>query len=213
MPFKPLRKDLTETSRRCDFCPKFLTSLKAYVLEDEETGRTLYAGPVCAKNNVGSYSLTGIPDLTKFTMPNGDGENSGGGIGFSGGGSVVDPRQKALEYLLLREEKLAHVMNTSYSVLEKYYIKTKKEELTENEVRHINNIEAKAPEKLKLLNLQKCYNYLFWLNVGIEKLATEKADYLRSVRNNLINNLEISQNQKIGVNNWLVNISGVPQLK
>jgi len=211
MSFKPLRKDLTETTRRCDFCAKFLTSLKAYVLEEEGAGGIAYADPTCAKKNIAAkYALAGIPDLTKFTLPNGEGE---GGSGGSGGSNSEDPNQKALEYLLLREEKLADAMHTSYSVLKKYYIKSKTESLTEAEVLHINNLEAKAPEKFRLTNLQRCYNYLFWINVGIEKLPAEKKEFLSGVRRTLVSNGEISQAQRVAVNKWLVNIPGVPQLK
>jgi len=214
MPFKPLRKDLTETTRRCDFCPKFLTSLKAYVLEEEGSGRIAYAGPTCAKNSIAAnYTLVGIPDLTKFTLPNGEGEGGSGGTGGSSGSNSEDPNRKALEYLLLREEKLADAMHTSYSVLKKYYIKSKTESLTEAEVRHVNNLEAKAPEKFRLVNLQRCYSYLFWINVGIEKLPAEKKEFLSDVRRTLVSNGEISQAQKVAVNKWLVNIPGVPQLK
>lgn len=214
MSFKPLRKDLTETTRRCDFCPKFLTSLKAYVLEEEETGRIAYAGPTCAKNNIGAnFTIVGIPDLTRFTLSNGEGEGGADGIGGTGGSNSSDPNQQALEYLILREEKLAYGMHTSYSILKNYYSKSKTESLTEAEVRHINNIEANAPEKFRLANLQKCYNYLFWINVGIEKLPAEKTEFLNSVRQSLLSNGEISQTRKVAVNKWLVNIPGVPQLK
>ncbi|MGZ3845690.1 MAG: hypothetical protein ACXVBJ_11610 [Flavisolibacter sp.] len=215
MSFKPLRKDLTETTRGCDFCSNFLTSLKAYILEEEGTGRIAYAGPTCARTNIGAnYTLVGIPDFTRFTLPNGKGEGGGGvGAGGSSGISAEDPYRQALEYLLLREEKLADEMQTSYSVLKNYYFKSKTELLTEGEVRHINNIEAKAPKKFRLANLQRCYNYLFWIDLGIERLPAEKTEFLSSVRRDLINDGEISQDQKIGVNKWLVNIPGVPQLK
>jgi hypothetical protein len=130
-PFKPLRKDLTETTRRCDFCQNFLTSLKAYVLEEEGSGRIAYAGPTCAKNSIAAnHTLVGIPDLTKFTLSNGERKGGSGGAGVSGGSNSEDPNRKALEYLLLREEKLADVMHTSYSVLNLYYIKSKTESLS-----------------------------------------------------------------------------------
>lgn len=214
MSYKPLRKDLTETTRRCDFCPKFLTSLKAYVLEDKGSGRIAYAGPTCAKKNIGAnYTLVGIPDFTKFTLPNGEGEGGAGGTGGSSGSNSADPNRQALEYLVLREEKLADEMHASYSALKNYYSKSKTESLTEAEVRHINSMEAKAPEKFRLANLQKCYNYLFWIDVGIERLPEAKTEFLRKIRRSLVSNGEISQAQKAAVNKWLVNITGVPQLK
>ncbi|MCK9395375.1 MAG: hypothetical protein M0Q44_07275 [Methylobacter sp.] len=216
MAYKPLRKDLTEITRKCDFCPKFLTSLKAYVLEDEESGKIAYAGPTCAKDNIGAnYTLTGIPDLTRFTLPNGKSGGSGGGSGasVSGNNASAAPNRLALEYLLLREEKLAGDMQTSYSVLKNYYDKSKTESLTDAELRHINNIETKAPESLRLANLQKCYNYLFWIDVGIKRLPAEKIKFLSDIRRALVKNGEINQAQKNGVNKWLKHIQGVPQIK
>lgn len=214
MSFKPLRKDLTETTRQCYFCPRFLTSLKAYVLEEELSGTIAYAGRKCAESNIGEkYTLAGIPDLTKFTLPNGEGKEATGNVGGSGNGNYTDPSQRALEYLLLREEKLPKDMQTSYSTLKNYYLKSKTGLLSEAEVRHINNIEANAPEKFRLTNLQKCYNYLFWIDVGIRKLPEEKTEFLKKIRNVLVTKGSISHEQKAGVSKWLERIEGVPQLK
>ncbi|MCI2260598.1 DUF3888 domain-containing protein [Xanthomonas indica] len=214
MLFKPLRRDLTESSRRCEFCPNLLTSLKAYVLEEEGTGRTVYAGPKCAAGNIASkYTLAGIPDLTKFTLSKNDGEGRVGGNGASGISKAIDPSRHALEYLLLREGKLAKDMNLSYPVLKEYYSKSLTESLTDAEILHVNRIEAKAPEKFKLANLQKCYNYLFWIDVAIERLPNDKADFLGAIRAALLKNGSISMGQKVAVNKWLAKIPGVPQLK
>jgi hypothetical protein len=212
MGYKALRKDLTETTRKCDFCESYLTSLKAFVLEDESTGSIAYAGPTCAKNKLGKgFTLSGIPDLTKFTLSDNIRDtNSGGG---KGGRKSLDPVRLAIEYLTLREEKLKDVMKTSYSVLKGYYNVSKSRSLTEAEVLHINNIEAKSPDSLKLASLQRCYNYLFWIDVGINKLPSDKIDFLRSVREDLVNSGRITEAQKKAVNRWLSNIDGVPQLK
>lgn len=104
-------------------------------------------------------------------------------------------------------------MHILYSALKGYYIKYKKEPLIDADICHIDNIEAKDPEKLRLSNLQKCYNYLFWIDVGIEKLPAGKAKFLSDVRRSLVNSGKITQAQKVAVNKWLVNIPGVPQLK
>jgi hypothetical protein len=66
---------------------------------------------------------------------------------------------------------------------------------------------------LKLASLQRCYNYLFWIDVGINKLPSDKIDFLRSVREDLVNSGRITEAQKKAVNRWLSNIDGVPQLK
>lgn len=104
MRYQVIRRDLTETTRKCDFCPQYLTSLKAYVLKNLETGKLSYAGPTCAKNNAGESSISGIPDLTKFTLSTNHRE--GGGSGRRGGASEVNTEKSAIEYLVLRESKL-----------------------------------------------------------------------------------------------------------
>jgi hypothetical protein len=213
MKYKPLRKDLTETTRKCDFCPKYLTSLKAYVLEEIDTGKIVYAGPTCTKNNVASnFSLAGIPDFTRYTLPNGESENASGGTGGYHGMSTDDPSRRVKEYLELREEKLAKEMQCSDSVLRIYYIKSKIEPLTDTEIIHVNSIEDKSPEKFKFINLYKCYNYLFWLDIAINKLSGDPK-FLISIRSTLVTNGKISDKQKNGVNKWLSKIEGIPSLK
>ena len=213
VPYKVIRRDLTETTRKCDFCPKDLTSLKAYVLEDCETGMLSYAGPTCAKNNAGEDALTGIPDLTKFTSATNEHKGGGGGVGNKNGTHADNPQKRAIEYLTLREEKLVDELNCSYKILKNYYEKHKTQGLSETDISHINNIATKAPENLSLSTLQKIYSYLFWIDVGIEKLPKDKTEFLRSIRQALVLKGKISDKQKSALNKWLENIQGVPQLK
>ncbi|MBU3823859.1 MAG: hypothetical protein H9917_03410 [Candidatus Oceanisphaera merdipullorum] len=211
MPYQVIRRDLTETTRKCDFCPQYLTSLKAYVLKDLETGKLSYAGPTCAKNNAGEGSTSGIPDLTKFTLSKNHRE--GGSPGGGGGASEVDPEKIAIEYLVLRECKLVEELNCSYSVLKKYYEKYSTQRLSESDIRHINNIAAKAPDNLSRAVLQRIYNYLFWIDVAVEKLPVGKTDFLVGVRKTIIAKGKISEKQASSINKCLENIDGVPQLK
>ncbi|WP_323881590.1 hypothetical protein [Aeromonas caviae] len=211
MRYQVIRRDLTETTRKCDFCPQYLTSLKAYVLEHLETGELSYAGPTCAKNNAGEGSLSGIPDLTKFTFPKKDRE--GGGYGGGGGVLADNPEKRAIEYLMLRESKLVGELKCSYSVLKKYYEKHNSQRLSEADIRHINNIAAKAPENLRPETLQKIYNYLFWIDVAIAKLPEEKTEFLAGVRSTIVSKGKVSEKQTASINKWLENIDGVPQLK
>ncbi len=215
MPYKAIRRDLTEITKKCYFCPKHLTSLKAYILENVDTGEVVFAGPTCAKNNVQDPGLfSNVPDLTKFTEATQNRENGQSeGTNHTGRNIIDDPERKAKEYLLLREYKLAEELNCSYEVLRNYYDKSKIEELSEDDIKHINNIEAKAPKELKLSNLQKVYNYLFWIDVAVNKLPGDKLDFLKGVRSQLMKNKKISEKQKIGVNEWLKRIDGVPQIK
>ncbi|MCH1926807.1 hypothetical protein L9G74_18175 [Shewanella sp. C32] len=212
MSYKVIRRDLTEVSRRCDFCPNYLRSLKAYVLEDSDSGELFYAGPTCAKHKAGDDALTGIPDFTKFTKEVGEREGGGAG-GGAGGSGTENSEKKAIEYIVLRESKLADELNCSYKVLRDYYEKHKAEGLSESDVKHINNIASKAPEHLTLTALQRIYNYLFWIDVGIERLPEEKTDFLVGVRKTIISKGKITDNQKSAINKWLENIAGVPQLK
>ncbi|MEC9411263.1 MAG: hypothetical protein VX829_01150 [Pseudomonadota bacterium] len=211
MSYQVIRRDLTETTRKCDFCPQYLTSLKAYVLKDLETGELSYAGPTCAINNAGKGSTSGIPDLTKFTL--GTNDRVGGGHGGQGGATTENPEKSAIEYLTLRENKLVDELKCSYPVLKEYYEKHHSQGLSDSDVRHINNIASKAPENLSPVVLQRIYNYLFWIDVGIKKLPTDKTDFLVRVRKTVVSNGKISEKQKVAINRWLENIDGVPQLK
>ncbi|EOW9155630.1 hypothetical protein ACN1SW_003414 [Vibrio cholerae] len=213
MTYIPLRKDLTETSQKCNFCPKHLRSLKAYVLKNTKTGAIVFSGPECAKKHLAEgFSLKGIPDLTKYTSATGS--RISGSTGGNGGHSTESSDEKrAIEYLELRERKLTNEINCSWEVLTNFYRVYLEGNLTEQDIRSINNIERKAPDSLKLDTLQKCYNYLFWIDVGIEKLDEDKRQFLKSIRNIVRERKQLTPKQFEAMNKWLENIDGVPQLK
>ena len=218
MLYQVIKRDLTETTRRCDFCPQYLTSLKAYVLKNLETGELSYAGPTCAKNNAGEDTISGIPDLTQFTLSINDRE--GGTPGGQGGAAADYPEKRAIAYLMLREDKLADQLKCSYSVLKEYYKKHQSQGLSESDICHINNIAAKAPENLSPTALQRMYNHLFWIDVGIKsiksikrRLSPDKTDFLTGVRKTIVSSGIISEKQTSAINRWLKYIDGVPQLK
>lgn len=215
MSYKPLRKDLTETSSKCFFCPRHMTSLKAYVLENIHTGEVVLAGPTCAQNNLAQgQTLNGIPDLTKFTQPNGTGiPGVGGGGGGNIGQGTNSDLKRAVEYLELREGKLAQRLNCSYTVLRNYYNFLATRQLTVNEVNHVNNIENQAPKSLTLSELQRCYNYLFWIDIAIEQLPDTKTGFLKDIQKKVIKGIGLTKSQLGAVNKWLENIEGVPCLK
>ncbi|MFQ2383668.1 MULTISPECIES: hypothetical protein [Aeromonas] len=213
MTYTPLRKDLTETSEKCNFCSKHLRSLKVYVLKNIKTGAIVFSGPECARRNLAEgFSLKGIPDLTKYTSAAGlrSGGGTGGGRNYS---TESSDEKRAIEYLELRERKLANEINCSWDVLSNLYKAYLDGNLTEQNVRLINNIEKKAPDVLKLDSLQKCYNYLFWIDVGIEKLDEDKKQFLKSIRNIVRARKQLTPKQFEAMNKWLGNIDGVPQLK
>lgn len=214
--YKPLRKDLTDGNKKCHFCSKKLSSLKAYVLEDTENKEHVYAGPTCTLKNIDSnVNLSSIPDLTKYTCTLNENNSDGGGRGFGKNPITTQEEnlKRALEYLELRENKLKICFSKSYQVLSEYYMISRQRELKDNEIKHILNIENKAPDNLKLKNLQKCYNYLFWIDVAIDLLREQDRDFLENIRQQIIVKLKISQSQKDAVNRWIQNLSGVPQIK
>ncbi|MCP4488445.1 MAG: hypothetical protein GY820_14150 [Gammaproteobacteria bacterium] len=215
MKYKPLRRDLTEFTEKCHFCLRPLHSMKAFVFEIVETGETVYSGPVCAEKFVESKEiLKELPDLTKFTLAMKEGgKRTAGHEIVRGARRENSKRKKALEYLELREGKLAPDFSTSYKPMKAYYLKGKNSQLSDDEIQHILNIENKAPENLRLENLQRCYNYVFWIDIALAKIGEKAQDFFPGVRSYLVNNFKITPKQKEGINNWLKNQKGIPQLK
>lgn len=215
MSYIVIRKDLTMGLQKCDLCSRPLNSLKAYVMEDTLTGKIILAGPTCAlKNLADGYSLSGVPDFSTFTET--VNTHLGGGHGNVGSKNVVDQddqeKQRALEYLLLREEKLPKEMKLSYKALYDVYKKNKINELPLEKIKFINNFEAKAPVNLKLSSLKKIYNDLHWIDVGISQIPAGKT-FFSSIRKSLIEKQNLSTKQIDGVNKWLIHIPSVPPLK
>lgn len=219
MNYRPLKKDLTDGTQKCHFCNRPLSSLKAFILEDEKTKEIVFSGPKCAKENIDrKYNLKLIPDLTKYTLAFNDKDSvSRSHLKERNLLNLTQEEinfRKAIEYLELRENKLAEDFNTSFFVLNEYYLfYLENGFLNKNQVQHILNIENKSPNNFKLINLQKCYNYIFWINKGISILDDKADDFLIPIRIYLTNNLKISEKQKNGVNKWLKNLEGIPQLK
>lgn len=214
MEYRLLHKDLSEKCEACFFCGRKLSSSKAYVLKHLKTGDTVLSGPECAKKNLAQgESLNNIPDLTKFTdvMLHREGDETD--EVRSAGAREVHERKLAIEYLILRQAKLCQTLNCSYSTLKKYYDIYLDGELDDKAIEHINNIEKKSPFPLQLVTLQKCYNYLFWIDIAIAKIDEKDIVFLKNIRNYLIKHHCLSENQIAGLNKWFVKINGLPELK
>lgn len=212
MKYKALQRDLTESTEKCYFCGRPLRSLTAYILKETNSDNMVYSGRKCAADNIDDpSSLSDIPDFTRYTKVTSQSDGSGGS-GGTGGANVVNTKRNAMEYLILREDKLREIPNCSYHVLKKYYEKSRKQELSEDELEHINNIEAKAPGRIRRQTLHKIYNYLFWIDVAIEKLSPKERQFLEGIRAYIIEKSRITKAQKVGVNNWLKNIDGCPSI-
>ncbi|KFL34672.1 MULTISPECIES: hypothetical protein [unclassified Sulfurospirillum] len=215
MSYIALRKDLTESKEKCEFCPKHMTSLKAFVLLDTKTGKEVYAGPVCAKNHIDpSIHLNHLPDFTKFTLGTEEHRGSRGGHVGSGASTPEELRKKkAREYLELREYKVIGTLVPSYKPLKDYYDILKIRDLNEGEINHIINIEARAPYELKHETLLKCYNYLFWIDVALLKVDSTGITYLKNMKTTILKYKKLSSKQLEGTNKWLEHIEGVPTLQ
>jgi hypothetical protein len=212
MQYKLLRKDFIEPNIICHFCRRKLTSLKAYFLQNKNTNELVCAGPDCAeKNKAEEENLYDIPDFAKIIIDNDTEKHDGAKEGKRE--TVSNQKRKALEYLFLREEKLNYNFKYSYEKLRKYYLLLKERDLTEGEISHINNIEAKAPPKLKLYQLQECYTCLFWIDFAIPHATEKDAQFIKSIRDFLIATGHITEKQKNAINNCLKKIEGAPQLK
>ena len=219
MSYRPIRKDLIDGKQKCHFCSHPLSSLKAYILENTETKEIVNAGSKCAKDNIDSqYKLELIPDFTRYTLAMNERESdivkSGQNSERTDNSTIEEiNHKKAIEYIELREIKLSKDFNTSYPILKNYYHKYLNSKLENSEIDHILNIERKAPEDLKLVNLQKCYNYIFWIDVAIGKLKDKPDEFFKGVRSYLVRNRRITNIQKVALNNWIANLSDVPKLK
>ena len=82
--------------------------------------------------------------------------------------------------------------------------------MTNDEVKHILNIENAAPEIFKLNNLHKCYSYSFWIKKAIKKGYS--VDFLNSILKYLYKNFKITNKQKESVNNVFRKIENFPCL-
>ena len=180
--YELLRKDFTIEIERCHFCNKKLTLQKVYIVKNTNTGEVFSSGYYCAEKNV-NVDLKSIPD-----------------------------KKKAIEYIELRENKLIKEFEgVSYKPLKDYYtVFLDKKDLTNDEVKHILNIENAAPEIFKLNDLHKCYSYSFWIKKAIKKGYS--VDFLNSILKYLYKNFKITNKQKESVNNVFRKIKNFPCL-
>lgn len=220
MIYSLLRKDLVSIDTKCEFCNRTLKSGKAYLLISD-LGSYVFAGKHCAiKNSSNGEAVNKLPNLTRYTIsPEDETDHAPIVIGGHGGRplkSASDDYRKAVEYLILRQQLLRpYLPSISYSGFDEYYLSYQNNTIDEKAIRHIVNIENKAPTKLKLSTLQKCYNYIFWIDVAIDKIGEEHQGipFLQGVRKHLVKNYSITNDQKDGVNKWLQHIESVALLK
>ncbi len=223
MSYEPMNKDyiLPGKDIRCSDTGRELTSYTAYYVRNIYNGHILQLSKECAIKRLENtkFSIKDFIDLTRGNIiskptPPIDvflpGSNpSINAINSSENDEIA--KKKALEYLELRENKLKE-FGTSYKLLKNYYLQSKREELTKENINHILNIESTVQENenhwmqnLSLVNLQKVY----YLKCRLEQLIFNykndkyKIDFFSSIMRQLSKKLEISKNQEKCLKSYL----------
>lgn len=215
MPYTPIRRDFV-FNMKCHVCPQPLSSNTAFILRDDE-GLEHPFGETCAGKLLGEDGprrLRQVPDFTK-AAPGRERDGPGGG-GGNGGGGRGDGHQaerrlcRAITYLLLRQEKLAHIPAAGYAEFEAYYDSFRRTgELTEDSIRHILNVEHnRAGQQFGFDNLQAIYAYDCCITRALQIVEPGRRQWLTDVQRTLRRFLNLSEPQARGVENWLSRIPG-----
>lgn len=200
-----LRKDFLEEGEKCVICNKTLKSGKGYYVQIERKDFVLlgFAGKECAKKI--EKDLTKLPDLTHSlkTKRNVNQQKT----------EEEKQSQKAIEYLLLRQDKLKNYRfeNGKRSVFRKdleNYKKAYDESgiLEEDEIEHLLNIEKKVPPIIGYENLSICYAYEYKIRLALKHIKPEKQAYLKSKLAFLKNNCFLKKEDLVGIERWFENI-------
>ncbi|OSQ39626.1 hypothetical protein [Thalassospira mesophila] len=207
----PIRKDFI-FSATCHECGRALTSNVAVIALDDE-GNELAFGPTCIRkvlDNAAEQKLKDIPDFTKaikLTPISGKEKNST--LSEKSHLARADKllKQKALTYLILRQEKVPGV---SYEVLAEYLKKYKSgQDLTDGEIRHILNIERKfAGSRLGEKNLMTVYAYLRCIDQALPYIHEDKRNFLESIKKQLLTKYYLTSTQVEKTGEWISRVPG-----
>jgi hypothetical protein len=217
MPYTPIRRDFVFDAKcSAERCPRTLTSNVAVILRND-AGNELPFGPKCAKKQLdeeGLRQLRFIPDFTKAAPGE---EREGGGGGGSGGGPGPGPRDpqarltaRAITYLLLRQERLAHVPGAGYSGFAAYnetYQASRA--LSDDAVTHILNVERRqADGRYGFDSLQAVYAYDRCLTRALRAVDEDRREFLADVQGSLRRSLRLTEAQVHGIEKWFEKIPG-----
>jgi len=214
MPYIPLRKDFV-FDVKCHVCPRALTSNVAIILCDNQ-GREYPYGPTCVRKELdkdGLAKLKSIPDFTK-AAPGEEHEGRKTGGGGPGGAGYPDNQvarmRRAVTYLLLRQERLAHISGATYEPLAAYADDYgQRRMLSGGAISHVLNIARKCADgKYGFDNLQTVYAYDRCIDRILQATPPAKQEWLNDVQASLRRNLYLSEKQAQGVENWFSNIPG-----
>ena len=215
--FSPVRRDYV-FDEKCHACPRKLTSNVAIILRDVH-GREFPFGPKCAKDALGPEGqrlLRHVPDFTKAALGQEREGTVDGGAGGAGNSGVRDADEtarqfrRAVTYLLLRQQKLAHVPAAGYGPFSTYADTLEQTgTLPEDAVAHILNVERKnIGTKFGFDNLQAVYGYDRCIERTLASVKPEKQDWLKDIHASLRNCLYLTEAQARGVGNWFERIPG-----
>ncbi|EHF4516253.1 hypothetical protein NOJ13_001401, partial [Campylobacter coli] len=192
------------------FCQdRLLTSGKAYYLHYKDNNKFCgYAGKECAKQKCNN-DLNAIPDFTKSLISN-----------FKKETKIIQGKKHthranlsksdismAIEYVVLRQSKMKKFKKANYFILNDYYKEYLKTNiLSPNSIKHIINIEKKAPLRFKLENLLTCYAYEYKILLALKSIPSNKRTYLSSILSNLRKYYTLTDRQINGVERWFKKI-------
>lgn len=176
----------------------------------DNQGREYPFGSTCIRKILNEEGLAKLKVTPNFTQAapgeEREGRNNGGAM-INESGNPRDREaaclRRVLTYLLLRQERLAHIPGATYDPLSAYANDYRQScQLSENALKHILNIERKCADgKYSLGNLQTVYAYDCCLDRVLEATPTSKQGWLRDVQVSLRQELYLSQKQAQGVEN------------
>ncbi|MFG5140124.1 hypothetical protein O8I32_07440 [Campylobacter lari] len=205
-----VKKDFIAFNKK-SFCQdRLLTSGKAYYLYYKDNNEFCgYAGKECVRQKC-SNDLNTIPDFTKSLISNSkkDTNVSENRFGCTYNTNInTNDISMAIEYVVLRQDKLKEFEKANYCVLNDYYEEyLKTNTLSLNSIKHILNIEAKSPLKFKLDNLLTCYAYEYKILLALEYIPQEKREYLTDILAKLRKYYTLTHDQVCGLKKWFENI-------
>ncbi|EPE7141548.1 hypothetical protein ACSOXU_001323 [Campylobacter jejuni] len=204
-----VKKDFIAFNKK-SFCQdRLLTSGKAYYLHYKNNNKFCgYAGKECVRQKC-SNDLNTIPDFTKSLISNFkketkiiQGKKHTHGINLS-----KSDISMAIEYVVLRQNKLKKFKKANYFILNNYYKEyLNTNTLSLNSTKHILNIEAKAPLHFKLENLLTCYAYQYKILLALKNIPINKREYLISILSNLRQYYTLTDKQIEGLKEWFKRI-------
>ncbi|EAJ5701181.1 hypothetical protein I4Q68_001622 [Campylobacter lari] len=205
-----VKKDFIAFNKK-SFCQdRLLTSGKAYYLHYKDNNEFCgYAGKECVRQKC-SNDLNTIPDFTKSLISNSKKDTNVSENRFGctyNTNTNINDISMAIEYVVLRQDKLKEFEKANYCVLNDYYEEyLKTNTLSLNSIKHILNIEAKSPLKFKLDNLLTCYAYEYKILLALKDIPMDKRAYLISILSNLRQYYTLTDKQIEGLKEWFKRI-------